>query len=47
MIIDIDEEELQAIVTLVKDNHQYNDELETINFWNRIVQKLRLANCQP
>ena len=43
MIIDIDEDELQSIITLVKDNNQYNDELETIDFWNRIVQKLRLA----
>ena len=47
MIIDIDEDELQSIITLVKDNNQYNDELETIDFWNRIVQKLHLANCQP
>ena len=47
MIIDIDENELQSITTLIKDNNQYNDDLETIDFWNRIVQKLHLANCQP
>ena len=44
MIIDIDEEELQAIITLIKDNNQYNDGLETIDFWNRIVQKLRISH---
>ena len=47
MIIDIDENELQSITTLIKDNNQYNYDLETIDFWNRIVQKLHLANCQP
>tara|TARA_Y100000310_G_C20317019_1_gene638915 strand:+ start:47 stop:187 length:141 start_codon:yes stop_codon:yes gene_type:complete len=40
MIVPIDKDELEAIVTLIKDNNQYNDDSNTIKFWDRIICKL-------
>ena len=41
MLINLSKDELKEIVELISTNNQYNDDEEDVEYWNKILNKLK------